>query len=631
MRRSELTIAVGLAALTIVTGLPAAGAASQQCRGHDATITGTAESERLRGTSGNDVIWAGGGDDTVIGKGGNDLLCGGPGDDVVTGRGGDDRALGGAGGDLLAGGEGDDGLLGGGGLDGLAPGAGNDAVDGGTSRDLVSFFDSTRPIVASIGRGAATGEGRDTLRRIESLQGSAYDDRLAGGDGVDVLYGLLGDDTLIGGGALDGASFLFAAQPVVASLATGRARGEGRDKLIGIEALEGSAGDDTLFGSDRNDLLADGGGGGTERIFAGAGDDTVINYGYGGRVALGPGDDVIGGEGSPIVDFTQSRYGVTVDLIAGTASGEGSDSFTTTTVIGSTHDDQIYGTDDDDDLRGLEGDDVIDGRDGNDFLIGGPGNDHVAGGDGTNTLAGDSIPPSGPPGDDEVSGGAGSDTLLSEAQGGVVIDLQGGSSSGEGNDVLIGIESAATGDGPDRITGTDADNWLRAGAGDDEIFGLGGTDLLDGGEGTDSVDGGEGDDACEGAETTTSCEYILTRQAGARAPVPARGRQLRRDQCESQRARSCEPVRVPHSGTVRCRRAIPSRSAAPCPRYWSVVRPVADAHTIWSAIPRRATDSTWRHGAAPPPPFHAAGICHITPRADMRTAPRPVSGASSWC
>jgi Ca2+-binding RTX toxin-like protein len=71
-----------------------AGAVSERCQGHDATIVGTDGPDYLVGTDGPDVISAGAGDDTIRGLGGDDLICAGGGDDLVNGGMGNDSVMG---------------------------------------------------------------------------------------------------------------------------------------------------------------------------------------------------------------------------------------------------------------------------------------------------------------------------------------------------------------------------------------------------------------------------------------------------------------------------------------------------------------------------------------------------------
>jgi Ca2+-binding RTX toxin-like protein len=89
-------------------------------------IVGTSNNDRgdkaIKGSSGNDLIFALGGDDEIYGKTGDDVICagsgndyaeGGDGADTITGEGGKDDLRGQAGNDTLTGGNGGDTLNGG--------------------------------------------------------------------------------------------------------------------------------------------------------------------------------------------------------------------------------------------------------------------------------------------------------------------------------------------------------------------------------------------------------------------------------------------------------------------------------------------------------------------------------------
>jgi Ca2+-binding RTX toxin-like protein len=202
------------------------------CRGKPASIVGTDGPDVIEGTEKRDVIWAGLGDDSVRGGLGSDLICGGPGSDFVDGGRGNDFIDGGAGdADRAIGGLGDDSVLGGpGDRDEVAGYLGIDVVNGGTgSEDLVH-----------------------------------------GDYGYDLMYG--------GKGGGDIASFATAVSGgggsgVWVSLAAHRARGDGHDKLVGFENLEGSAFDDELIGSKANNAID--GGPGDDRLFGGGGVDQL--------------------------------------------------------------------------------------------------------------------------------------------------------------------------------------------------------------------------------------------------------------------------------------------------------------------------------------------------------------------
>ncbi|MFS2009296.1 Ig-like domain-containing protein [Azospirillum sp. CT11-132] len=125
---------------------------------------------------------------------GNDSLEGGDGNDTV---------YGGAGKDTLVGGAGDDSLDGGTDNDLLAGGLGNDTIDGGAGNDTVTYADSATAVNANLTTGVGTGEGTDTLRNLENVTGSAFDDTITGDGGANILLGGGGKDTITGGAGRD--------------------------------------------------------------------------------------------------------------------------------------------------------------------------------------------------------------------------------------------------------------------------------------------------------------------------------------------------------------------------------------------------------------------------------------------
>ena len=121
-----------------------------------ATRTYNDAAQKVKGTSGADTFYMGGGDDQalmgggndrVYGQDGNDHLRGDAGNDRVAGDAGNDYVHGDAGNDVLFGGEGIDRLYGGDGADNMAGNIGNDALYLGLNdgdRDVVNFsIDST--------------------------------------------------------------------------------------------------------------------------------------------------------------------------------------------------------------------------------------------------------------------------------------------------------------------------------------------------------------------------------------------------------------------------------------------------------------------------------------------------------
>ena len=95
------------------------------------TVNGTAGDDRLRGTSGDDVICGLGGDDSIDGGAGDDAVFGDAGEDRVDGSDGDDTLYGGEDADRLDGGAGRDVLSGGPGADRLGADGDDYAEQGG--------------------------------------------------------------------------------------------------------------------------------------------------------------------------------------------------------------------------------------------------------------------------------------------------------------------------------------------------------------------------------------------------------------------------------------------------------------------------------------------------------------------
>jgi Ca2+-binding RTX toxin-like protein len=237
----------------------------------------------------------------------------------------------------------------------------------GTARGDVIVGLGGSDVIRGLGGGdrICGGNGSDKLiggDRGDALVGEAGNDTLGGGGGNDGLFGGAGSDMFNGGTGFDLASYFFAPSAVQADLTAGTATGgEGTDTLTGVEDLEGSPHDDTMTGDP-----------GENFFFPGEGNDTVNG----------------GGGTTDLVDFFFSLNGVIVDLTAGTATGEGTDTLTGIGgVFGSRHDDTITGDANPNGLFGGPGNDTISGAAGDDELDGGEGTDTLDGGEGTDTCA----------------------------------------------------------------------------------------------------------------------------------------------------------------------------------------------------------------------------------------------------
>ena len=266
-------------------------------------------------------------------------------------------------------------------------------------------------------------------RGDDLVVGTAADDILCGVGGNDVLRGGGGNDLLIGGPGTDRTDHSNAGAGVSVDLAAGTATGQGADTLESIEGAIGSASADVLAGDEGNNRLS--GGGGDDRLVGRGGNDTLD-----------------GGDGSDTADFASSGGGVVVDLVAGSARGDGSDSLRSVeNVTGSAYRDTLLGDAGANTLDGLGGGDIIRGREESDVLRGGRGADEISGGGGNDELVGGD-------GADTVTGGAGTDLMF----------------GGRGGDDFY-----ARDDEPDTIDGGDGTDEARADAELDTLTSIEGT------------------------------------------------------------------------------------------------------------------------------------------------------------
>lgn len=191
--------------------------------------------------------------------------------------------------------------------------------------------------------------------------------------------------------------------------------------------VDGTDGDDVLVGTPRSDL-----------ILAGGGNDLICGGGGGDYIHPGDGDDrVDGGGGDDLVAFTASEP-LIVDLPAGTATGEGSDTLESIEDIDagcSAHGDVLIG-------------DAADN-----FFLGRAGPDTITGGDGADRLYGEEVsyndvPPcdSYDQGADSLDGGPGDDVLFGhygpdELDGSTGFDaLHGGTDADECRNAELAVE-----------------------------------------------------------------------------------------------------------------------------------------------------------------------------------------------
>ena len=423
-RRAALACLVVTAAILVASGVAWA-----------ATFRGNDNPNTIEGTDEADTIYGEGGGDTLYGRGGSDEIRGGGGKDKVEGNADADRIYGG-----------DD----------------PDEIDGGDGIDYVE---------GNMGGDTINGEGDgDTLR---------------GGNGVDTIGGGPGDDTMDGGDERDRANYGGSSDGVTVDLQAGEATGEGTDTLTSIADVTGSTHADDISGHAGNNDLDGGSGDDTlsgrqdgDRVNGNLGDDTI-----GG----GPGNDnMIGSEGTDRADYGTSSARVQVDLGAGTATGEGTDTLSTI-----------------EDATGSAFGDGIDGSTGNNDLDGGSGNDTMNGDGADDTLSGNL-------GDDGMNGNEGTDRVhYGDSLTPVQVDLQAGTATGEGNDTLTNVEDATGSRLPDEISGSAGKNDLEGNDGDDTISGKAGDDTISGNPGDDNMSGDGDTDRVDYSDSSSEVQVDL--------------------------------------------------------------------------------------------------------------------------
>ena len=351
--------------------------------------------------------------------------------------------------DSFVGHSGDDYVDAGAGNDTLRGGAGDDRLNGGAGADLLLYTDARSGVRVNLSLTDAQeiggGRGFDTLSNIEHVIGSAFADRLAGNGSANTLRGGAGRDTLLGGGGndlLDGgqgfdfAGYAGANSGVNVSLAITKAQfagvGQGMDRFVSIEGLEGSRFGDRLIGNANANILS--GAAGNDTLTGAAGADT-LNGGAGKDVLIGgAGNDFLnGGAGVDTASYTGS-IAVTVNLgnLNAQNTGYGRDILRQVeNVIGGNAGDRLTGNAASNTLTGNGGKDILNGAAGNDTLFGGAGNDVLNGGAGHDVLIGGigSDRLIGGTGSDRLTGDTGADAFVFQARGGTdrVLDFVRGS------------------------------------------------------------------------------------------------------------------------------------------------------------------------------------------------------------
>lgn len=459
------------------------------------------------GSSADDTVYGGEGNDFLRGNGGRDTLFGGPGNDILFGGGDGDTFIGGPGNDLLA--------------------ADSVQFDADGNITAVGYDTSNENrFIYSVGDGHDTIATRHSsaLSDILELRGDMNVDSIAlsrTGNALTLTFDadnsitmlnwfggcttyancrvgyiqLPGQDSVLFDTFIEGRTVTMEGTPD-ADIIQGSIGDDIIDGGAGNDRLEGNSGDDQLFGGDGNDVLT--GGQGVDVIEGGKGDDWI--FGYGGRFNSdgtpstsgddyvadriifnrGDGNDVVvqgratGAENDIVVfagdispaDVTLVKSGfslvfrltdtdsVTLYGIFGAFQasdiqfGNGEPQTLNEFLVGRSV--SIDGTTGNDSLTGTYGNDVMTGGIGNDYFYGAYGVDLLYGGAGNDILIGgdDSDTLHGGPGDDMLIG-----AYASTSNGILGTTSNDGSADvylfnlGDGNDLIVDSEAGLTNHG----------------------------------------------------------------------------------------------------------------------------------------------------------------------------------------
>ncbi len=375
-------------------------------------VIGSAYDDTIFGDDNNNVISGGGGDNYLDGGAGTNTLDyshdpAGVTVDLVdgwatNGWGGTDtiynfqNVIGSDHGDTIIG-NGNNVITGGAGDDLVINGGGSNDFDGGGGNNTLSYQYDTAGVTVDLSAHSATNgsSGTDTITNFQNVIGSEFGGDVITGDSHDnVVSELGGSNILDGGGGTNTLDYSHEAGGILAILGSGVVyTGSGSDTVSNFQNVIGSEfGGDGIYGDANNNVITpsgsdnylDGGGGINTLDYshdpAGVSvdiPDNTASNGYGGtdsiynfQIIIGSHfDDTITGDGTTTVSYANAIGPVTVDLSAGTATGDGSDTLSGITgVIGSTHADTITCD---------SNNDTIDGNGGNDAIYCGSGADAI--------------------------------------------------------------------------------------------------------------------------------------------------------------------------------------------------------------------------------------------------------------
>ncbi|SDK25260.1 MULTISPECIES: VCBS domain-containing protein [Bradyrhizobium] len=352
---------------------------------------------------------------------------------------------------------------------------GNDTIVGnGNTR--ISYINATGAVTVDMqtgstpGTGTATGDastGTDSFSGVNAVQGSMFDDTIRGSNnatGTETFYGGAGNDFIDGRGGFDLATYnniYFSTGPVTVNMGAGTATGDasiGSDTLRSIEAVQGTNFNDVYNAS----------------TFGTAGALNIGNNGTFNQFEGLGGNDTITGNGNTRVIYSSATGGVTINMQAGTATGDasvGTDSFTgVNSATGSSFADTYNAA----------------------GFVGGVGANNTGNFNLFEGLAGN----------DTITGNGNTRIAYTQATAAVTVNLATGTASGDtsvGTDTITG--------GVNSVQGSNFNDTLIGGAGNEQFFGGGGNDNISTGGGNDQITGQAGNDTIDGGTGTDIAFY----------------------------------------------------------------------------------------------------------------------------
>ncbi|WP_342451450.1 VCBS domain-containing protein [Roseomonas nitratireducens] len=396
---------------------------------------------------------------------------------------------------------------------------GNDFIDGVSGFDRVRYDNlnfGSLGIDVNLGAGTVTGRdaaatalaGTDTLRSIEAIRGTnAADSYNAatftaaasannGGDQgtFNEFEGMGGNDTITGNGstrlsfgnATGGVTVIMSGPVAGAGTATGDSS-VGTDTFTAVNALRGSAFNDSFTGSDNGQFATE--------AFEGWGGDDLINGGLGFDSARYNNNGLNG---------VTLAVGISVQMAAGTVTGRDA-----TALL-------AHGTDTLRAIESVRGTNAADIYDATGFAQAGAlniGNSGAAG-----ALGGTLNEFEGMGGDDAVTGSGTTRLSFISATGAVNISFTGlvpglgGASGTAAGGASVGTDTFT---GVNAVRGSNFGDTISVGVTQVlTLEGQGGNDTIDGGAGSENISGGAGNDAINGGGGTDIAIFATNRAAG---------------------------------------------------------------------------------------------------------------------